>query len=136
MRPEDFFNLGITDFNQAEIEMTGAALDDVDPQTILTLQSFRTIIIKPVHLIHNGITTGNHHAKEHPDGKAVDFYLDNTTSPCEAVFAMIRAGFNGVGYYYNGQAYSYHGDIRQSRAMWRGTKTRIDEEWKYENVIF
>jgi hypothetical protein len=140
MNEQDFQIYGIINFTPADIVDTGASLESVDVRTIETLQAFRTLIGKRIGLLHNGLTTGNHRSVEHPSGRAVDFYfldgaIDNSIINT-IVWGMIRSGFNGIGVYWNGQAFSFHGDLRENPAAWAGKKSRIDDPWVYNNLYF
>ena len=139
MKTSDFQDLNITAVSPADVEETGASLDSVQAQTIATLQNVVDTIERPARLIKNGLTTGSHNAKEHAVGLAVDFYFINKVDKSEInqiIFAMIRAGFNGIGVYWNGNIFSFHGDLRATPVVWRGEKSGIEEQWKYTTIIF
>jgi hypothetical protein len=139
MNEQDFQTYGIIDFTPADIVSTGASLESVDVRMIKILQAFRTPIGKRIGLLYNGLTTGSHRSIEHSSGRAVDFYfLDGLTKDeiNPVVWVMIRSGFNGIGVYWNGQAFSFHGDLRENPAAWAGKKSRIDDPWVYNNLYF
>jgi hypothetical protein len=78
-----------------------------------------------VVLMHNGMNSGKHTSKEHPEGKAIDFALVARTYP-PIIEIMMRAafcGFTGFGVYYNSKGiYSYHVHTGPRFASWQ---TRI-----------
>lgn len=139
----EFAKHGISNFTPEEIENTGAKLQDVKILLMCALQQVRTGIGRKVRLLYNGLTTGNHKAKEHPEGKAVDFYLDVGDGPINSftiilvVIHAIRSGFNGIGIYWNGTTYSFHLDLRpiECFALWVGFKNKRSEGWKYITIV-
>lgn len=135
MKLEDFQKYGIKHFSPIEIESTGAKLDDVDPNTIVAIDKFRTLTGAPVHLLAGGITTGGHKSEWHPKGMAIDFVVTGTMPTNAVLYAMLAAGFRGCGAYYNGTVYSYHGDLRPSYAFWAAWKRPGEPNWKYEPLI-
>jgi len=121
----DFKKHGITKFTPAEVENTGATLKDVRLRLILSLQAFRVIVDRRVGLLRNGMTTGEHDALEHPAGLAVDGYFfpgDGTVEISEIVKAALKAGFTGIGVYWNGVQFSFHLDLRPDLGFWYGSK--------------
>lgn len=140
----NFQDYGIINFTPQEIINTGADLRDVKLTTMHCLQQVRTKLNRRFHLIRNGLTTGNHVSPEHPNGEAVDFHLDVRDGPVTPdtirllrVLA-IRAGFNGLGFYFNGVAYSFHLDLRPvgRYAEWKGTKDSPGiGSWKMQTII-
>jgi len=135
MKYEDFLNL--RDFSPADVIATGATIESVQADTLYCLQNYATACARVIKLIKNGLTTGSHNAKEHPDGKAVDFYHSPDVSRADilgVVFKMICAGFNGIGIYFNGTIYSFHGDLRDKPTIWTGTKEKVGDPWKYNNI--
>lgn len=139
----NFKSHGIVNFTPAEITATGAKLEDVKILTFSALQEVRTKIKRRIHLLRNGITTGSHVSPEHPEGKAVDFHLDlrdgdfTSRDLITAVVSAIRAGFNGIGVYWNGQAYSFHFDLRpvDRFALWIGYKNKVGAPWRYVTLV-
>ena len=140
----NFRDHGILDFTPGEVVRTGADLKDVRVLLFCALQEFRTKLNRRVHLIFNGLTTGNHSAEEHPNGLAVDFHLnagdgpvDSTTIRMVLLYAILT-GFRGIGIYWNGQAYSFHLDLREDPrfAAWKGTKPAPGVgSWKMETIF-
>ena len=128
----DLLQLGITNFTQAEIEATGASLGDIQVHLMVTLQKFRTLIGRPVHLLFNGMTTGDHKCPFHLSGDAVDFWVERCGYQ-RCIKAMFEAGFRGVAGYWNGTAYSYHGDTGEPMRFW---KCRIWEDRRVYSELF
>ena len=139
-----FADHGILNFTPAEVTRTNANLADVKIVTLVSLQEVRTNIARRIHLIRNGLTTGNHVAVEHPNGLAVDSHLDLRDGPITSntlrmLFVhAIRAGFTGIGIYWNGVAYSFHFDLRplDRFAVWMGVKDRpAVGSWRMTTII-
>jgi hypothetical protein len=124
----DFKRYGIFNFTPREIERTGASLKSVRIETMVVLQEVRSQMAMPFILIHNGLTTGNHVAPEHADGRAVDFTIPSIRPEDfrRLVVYAVRAGFCGIGLYWNSVAYSFHLDLRpiERFAIW-GTAKRM-----------
>ena len=118
MTDHDLFQCGIHNFTAAEIEATGASLGDIQVRLMVTLQKLRTLVNRPVHLLYNGMTTGNHKSPFHKKGMASDFWVERSGYQ-RTMKAMFEAGFTGIGSYWNGTAYSYHGDIGEPMRFWR-----------------
>ena len=117
MNSEDFLKL--PNFTELEVEATGADIVDVDFETLNLLQRVRSYTGKRVGLIKNGLTTGEHQSELHGGGKAVDFKFLDPISPKLVIFAMIKAGFNGVGVYrWSKTRFTFHGDSRKFPANW------------------
>jgi hypothetical protein len=121
MLSEEFYDL--LNFTELEVGETGANFGDVSYCLMLTTQTFRTNIARRVHICKNGLTTGKHDAEEHPNGIAIDFYLDPRDGKVdvkEVVFHMILAGFKGIGVYINKNGmYTFHGDLGRRRDWFR-----------------
>ncbi len=142
MKKEDFAVWGITHFTPEEIQATGADLDKVQGKLIIAMEEFRKVLGRPFVLVKDGMTTGNHKAPEHAGGLAVDGYvpgLDGKDDPItsEDVFkAALKAGFRGIGIYWNGALYSFHLDLRKDFSFWTGTKpTPGKPGWNYGKLI-
>ena len=131
MKIFDFRNIKY--FTVEEIERTGAKIADVQYETIKKLDEFRKLIKCPVHLLVNGITTGNHESEEHPNGKATDFRLGNLRTTDEVVKTALQAGFSGMGVYWNSVTNSYHLDTGKFR-FWYGDKNSSGG-WDYSSLF-
>lgn len=140
MKPEDLSRCLY--FTSQEIEATGASLQDVQIETILALDKFRFSIGRKVLLAFNGLTTGNHSSHEHKLGLAVDVYLDKSEGNVDNwamtrayVFEAIKAGFTGIGVYWNGVQYSFHFDLGAIR-LWAGVKSAPGKtNWSYKTLL-
>lgn len=138
MKATDFGKYGVLDFDQPEVELTGASLAEIQLRLMLSTQLFRTAIGRRVGLIRNGMTTGDHKAPWHPLGLAVDGHLYADDGPVELsdiVKAALTAGFKGIGVYWNGVQFSFHLDLRPDWDFWSGEKDRkaggLMGAWKY-----
>jgi len=129
----------ITHFTSNEVIATGAHIEDVAYLTIKYLDRVRSLVDKPIKLIHNGLTSGNHTSRTHLEGCAVDFYVMDDISHTEAVKVAlygVSVGFRGIGVYWNGEAYSFHFDTRNELGTWYGTKTNKNDSWCYHGLMF
>lgn len=139
MNLTDFNIYNIRDFTPKEIEETGASLKDVQVTTILKLQTVRDEVKRSIHLLFNGLTTGDHDSIEHPKGLAVDWAFDLRDGPInfdlvkKVVYSSLYAGFKGIGVYWNQTTYSFHTDCRRDYGMWSAIKK--DGEWKYSDLL-
>jgi len=138
MKHSDFVTYGIKYFTADEIVETGASLKDVSASLISNLNEYRRLMQQPIFLLKNGLTTGKHKSKEHPAGLAVDIYFQNDkklNSVAFMVFNAVKAGFNGVGVYHNGNAYSMHLDIGRNIRQWVAIKPHTKKGWQYFSMI-
>jgi len=141
MKSTDFGKHCIDNFTAAEVETTGAALDDVQLKLMIALQAFRILIDRRVGLIRNGMTTGDHKSKEHPLGLAVDGFLypdDGQIEISDIVKAALAAGFKGMGVYWNMKQFSFHLDLRPDLAFWYGFKDGTNGlmgKWTYSSLF-
>lgn len=134
----DFNKYGIFDFSPEEIAKTGARLEDVRLVLFVCLQNFRTALRQNISLLFNGLTTGFHVSPEHPRGEAVDFIISGDIDIRRVVVLLIRAGFNGIGVYWNGQIYSFHADLRSVErfAIWTGVKDKPGAgPWQMKTIV-
>lgn len=133
MKESDFDDMKITNFTKEEIESTGAKLGDVSPELIYNLDCFRKEIGRVVVLLPNGLTTGEHKSEWHGKGLAVDTALQDTMPvDINLVFCtVLRAGFTGIGIYWNGAAWSFHFDLRPAYTFWRAIKGHRETAWIY-----
>lgn len=126
-------------FTSKEIEDTGASIEDVQYLTINYLDRLRSLVGKPIKILKNGLTTGNHASKTHTEGYAVDFYVVGNLSHSEAVKVAlmgVSVGFRGIGVYLNQSGvYSFHFDIRNKFSTWKATKNSFNK-WSYETLEF
>ena len=140
MTRDDFALL--ENFTYREVERTGAKIKGVKFQTMWTLQLVRTRIKKRIRLMANGLNSGKHKSKEHPDGEAVDFAvaaIKTFAQVMTVIYYMLEAGFKGIGVYWNGVAYSFHGDIGRRR-MWATIKVKSKTNprvkvWEYHRLL-
>ena len=132
----DFLLRGIRHFAPKEVEATGAELEDVQLNLMLRVESFRRECGRPVYLLKNGLTTGNHVSEYHPAGLAADMIIHDDPLPMTGrqIFqAMLIAGFRGIGVYWNGFKYSVHGDCRPEMGWW-GRK-KVGAEWVQQDLF-
>jgi len=122
-------------FSKKEIEATGAKLEEVSFALFQRFVNFRKAIEIKIKLLHNGITTGNHKSEFHPKGEAVDFFLASSADPYWVFKQAVKAGFLGVGIYWNGEGYSFHLDLRKEPAFWFGVKSKKGDPWKFGRLI-
>ena len=132
---EDFLKLATKKFTKAEIEATGAKIEDINQMAFLKLIEFRESINCSVHLIFNGITTGNHKSPGHPSGRAFDIRVPNANS-YDVFKVAIDAGFKKIGIYWNGNEYSYHLEDSKKSSFWSGKKDSPGVgSWKFSPLI-
>jgi len=129
MYSKDF--LRIHNFSRKEVENTNADYRGIDFVSFLRLDTLRTLINEPMNLLFNGINSGSHSSKEHPDGKAFDF-------ECKVDFEIIykfalEVGFKGFGVYYDKETrlYTYHVDTGKTYRFWNAYKLRKKDKWIY-----
>jgi len=128
----------IKHFTAKEVKATGADITDVKFELMMALEKLRIILGRPMILLKNGLTTGSHKSPTHPQGQACDFYFTNSHGAVfvNAVFkSIIKAGFKGVGIYWNGNLYSFHVDRREEYSFWSATKPEPGNPWKYGPLI-
>lgn len=123
------------------IEKTGADFDKLDSDMLIALHRFNVTIHEKygwiVKLIYNGMNSGDHSSKTHPEGKAVDFTVEGeNVNPFFVICEMIVSGFRGIGTYWNGVARSYHGDVRKTFAQWQWRNKRDDEGKRIYEALF
>lgn len=141
MLRQDFQDWNIRHFTPEEIEATGADLKKVQVVLVAAMDRFREILGRPFKLIKDGMTTGHHKAPEHAAGLAVDGFvpgLDGVADPITAedvLKAALKAGFHGIGVYWNGGIYSFHFDLRPDFSFWTGTKSPSVPGWNYGKLI-
>lgn len=86
-------------------------------------------------ILDNGLNSGDHVSESHKKGEAIDFTIDKDILLFTIIVLMVRAGFNGIGVYYNGNVYSFHGDIGSIR-QWVGFKKKGEKQWHpYLNLV-
>lgn len=140
MKKTDFKKHSIDNYTPEEVIRTGALLSDVQLRLMIAVQTFRTILNRRVGIFSNGLTTGDHKAKEHLQGLAGDGFLYPGDGPIVTglIFkAALTAGFKGVGIYWNGAHYSFHLDLRPDYNFWGGYKdsARGVKEWTYTSLL-
>ncbi|HID93310.1 MAG TPA: hypothetical protein EYP60_04350 [bacterium (Candidatus Stahlbacteria)] len=140
MTEMDFVLCKIKNFTSAEVRKTGADLKDVQVDTMVALQKLRKHLGRRIGLLYNGMTTGTHKAKEHPQGLAVDWFLypkDGKIQSKTIWQYAVMSGFRGVGIYYNIELknYSFHTDLRSIPNFWGGVKKDTKDKWIYFNLF-
>lgn len=121
-------------FSVEEIESTGADLFDVQLITMQKADTLRELLGRPIHLLSGGLTTGNHKSPEHAQGLAIDCYLDAPVDPYYMFKRALDAGFNRIGVYWNGTAYSFHLATGKAHGFWTATKPHKGALWKYGTI--
>lgn len=138
----DFDKYDIRDFTANEIERTGSSLESVKVESIVAVQKFRTYIRSRVNLL--SITDGNHMAKAHPEGYAVDFYLDprdGIRNIHQIYKGCLHSDFKAFGIYWNQKVYSFHGEVenpyRPDFARWIGVKDEKHDitDWQWHSLL-
>lgn len=137
MKPEDFQN--VRKFSQTEIEsIAGEKIEKINALTVYTLDEFRRLVGRRVHPLC--FTSGIHSSEWHPNGDAVDFYLDTRDGPVRVTWVftyLVRAGFRGIGVYWNGSVLSFHADRRPEFIAWTARKEPVgDDGWTYGKFKF
>ena len=95
-----------------------------------------------VILLENGLTSGQHASPEHREGKAVDFVIINKTGNSIRAYQVTQmmsyAGFRACGAYWNGIAWSFHGDVGDRFRQWfwdKREKNNIKKLSLYNNFL-
>ncbi|GAG31695.1 unnamed protein product [marine sediment metagenome] len=127
-------------FSLKEVERTGANVPLVKFLTIFFLDKFRKAIKRRVYLLANGLNSGKHKSKKHPDGEAVDCYIKGKLIALTVFKAAIKAGFRGIGIYWNPykKEYRFHFHINGDYQFWSAIRVRDKrgrEKWKYGALI-
>lgn len=139
MLESDFSIYGIKYVTPREVRATGADLADVQTETIIKLNCFRTRLGRAVVLLHGGMTTGKHARPNHKKGYAVDITFREPDGPINVVEIFktaLETGFKAFGVYWNGSAYSFHLEIAKSFAFWYKAKRHRATDWeKTGNLI-
>ena len=136
MQKTDFKRYDIRFFTPEEVIATGADLKDIQLGLMDRLDTFRLMLGQPVHLLHNGMTTGEHVSPWHPKGLAADIYSNPHVTPKQIFKAALASEFKGVGIYWNGAAYSAHLDLGDSYRFWTWVKKDRAEKWvKYDLML-
>ena len=122
-------------FTKAEIENTGAKLEDVNVELFLRMQILRAHLGRRILLLPNGLTTGKHSSRQHPNGLACDFtfHSQDGSVDVEDIYysCMHNADFQRYGVYWNGEQFSFHVEINDAgRKSWCAIKDE-NNEWKY-----
>ena len=118
-----------------EIIATGGTVAGVSLLLFQRLDNLRENIGLPVMLLPGGLNSGHHisNTDVHAQGLAADFYFTQSIDYNLVFWAMIDAGFKGIGLYWNGTAPSYHADVRPTAktARWIGLAKPPATEWTY-----
>ena len=132
MNAQDLKDFKIDNFPASEWTNSGAKLEDVNICTAVCLQKFRLDIDEVVDILHNGVTSGKHSARAHPEGRAVDVFVHNVIDPMDIVISACNVGFTAVGVYYCEETglYTFHLEIGPRR-FWRGWKKKKSDSWTF-----
>lgn len=125
-------------FTEEEITNTGACISDVQFLLFQKMEKLRTYLNRRIRLLHNGLTTGTHASREHRQGCACDFYLDPRDGKTDYYFVFkcaIDAGFNKIGVYWNGTAYSFHVAFSAKSSFWLATKKKKGDSWTFGALL-
>lgn len=132
MTPEELQS--VRHFSEAEIIATGGNIAGLSFLLFQRLDQIRDWT-GPIKLLPGGLNSGQHisNVDVHAQGLAADWYYDNPLAPTFVFRAMIDAGLKGIGIYWNGAAYSFHGDVRPTERIvyWFGVKKSPAEDWQY-----
>ena len=99
------------------------------------VDTFRDIVQNRMNIIC--VTSGKHETGSvHYLGQALDFVFMDVPEPSIQKIIQTAAivGLSGLGFYWNGQAMSYHLDIGHNLfTLWRGWKAQVDANipWVY-----
>jgi len=111
--------------------------DSIDNMSIIfigKINAFRRHIGKPMRILFNGATKGDHKSLYHPRGRALDFTCD--TNDYAVIALAIKYGLNGIGMYTNHDGYrSWHLDDRPNITIWEGTKKNENDKWTYKTIL-
>ena len=135
MTPKDFKK--IDNFDQEEIENTGANIKDVQLELLLRYDNYRKLLGRRVYFLRNGLTTGSHDSETHYLGLAGDSCLDPRDGPIDGNLYFkcpVEVGYKGYGQYYNGFENSFHLDCRQNYGFWTGVPDGKGN-WKFGSLI-
>jgi hypothetical protein len=136
LKPDDFQYLRY--FQASEVTNTGAELGSVQLELMHALDAFRRTLGRPVVLLPNGLTTGNHKAIAHRQGMAADVAIRESEGSVDVqlVFkAALVGGFKGIGIYWNDAAYSFHLELSVNYRFWVARKKHRETHWVYEPLI-
>jgi hypothetical protein len=128
-------------FDKKEIEATGAKIADIDFSAFMVLQNFRIAINRSLYFQEDGITSGIHDSKQHPEGKAFDIYFNDKNGKVtyevikQYFYIALRVGFRRIGIYYNGVMYSMHLDIGPEYGFWIAAKGKKIKSWVYNSFL-
>lgn len=134
----DFEIHDIRDFKPYEVTRVGSKLAQIQLKLMVQAQMMRDVLGRRVRIIC--LTRGKHKPKSyHYDGRAMDFVLyveDGAISISDVFKAAIKAGFCGVGIYWNGVAWSFHVDTRPEYGFWCAYKKQLSKKrrattWTY-----
>lgn len=122
-------------FTNDEIRRSGGDPNGMCPIFMHKLSLFRDMINVPMIIVPNGMNSGNHKAKEHPQGQAADFYFTRPVSDERVLHTAGLCKLNGIGLYTNHiGAKSYHVDDREVATMWKGIRHKEGESWTYSRL--
>ncbi len=127
----------IKHFKPEEVEKTGCTLDSVNFKLLETYDNFRDMLGLPVSFVKNGFTTGDHKSPYHKAGKAGDCAISGKYNFQTVFKCALKAGFKGIGFYKNenNNSYSFHFDIGNDYALWKGRKKVGSQVWEYSDLI-
>lgn len=124
-------------FTREEVAKHGD-LSKIEIRVLYKLQELRSLLRVPISIIAI--------IKEstwHKNGHAIDFVFNgklNGLHVNELVELMLTVGFTGIGVYWNGVAWSFHGDVRPNGIqLWTGIKGRgviipAGQPWYYQKM--
>lgn len=106
-------------FSVEEVKKHGN-LQLIHDETLRAWQRVRDIIGVPLHIL--AIIKKS---TWHKNGRAIDVTLGGELGNAHVndfVETMLDCGFHGIGVYWNGIAWSFHGDVRGKHQLWTGLK--------------
>jgi len=134
MKRTDFDSLEYFSYN--EIKLTGALINGLQFVLMDRVDKLRDAIKRRIHPLKNGFNSGEHKSIYHKTGYAIDFTLDPKDGPVDVnymICMMEQIGFKGIGVYWNGKQWSFHGDLRQKVGKWKALK--VGGGWLYTPLV-
>ena len=128
-------------FSAKEITDTGANIAGIDYYSFKCLNSFRIEINRGVYFQEDGINSGAHDSKQHPEGKAFDIYFNEKHGAItyevikQYFYIALACGFRRIGIYWNGKMYSMHLDTGPEYGFWIAAKGNKIKSWVYKPFL-
>lgn len=117
-----------TEITLDELKRANATLEGLNYEAFLKLCLFRKEINAPIFFMFNGLNSGSHQSKGHPEGKAFDLTVKGK-SFYQVYKIAVKVGFFAFGLYYNGKIYSYHLEDSEEVRRWIKIKEKQGSPW-------